>query len=76
VNQFGGLQGMPGRLIAQVATRHAAQVVIDQWHQLVERRLIPLSPFNQPLRNLIWRYFRHYSCFEACELPVDYMADS
>ena len=42
--------------LAQRAAGQAAQLVVNQGHQLIERRLIPLAPINEDLCDVI----RHF----------------
>jgi hypothetical protein len=44
MHQVCRLQRMTGALIAQVMARLAVQLLIDEWHQRVERRLVSVAP--------------------------------
>jgi hypothetical protein len=60
VHQRGGLQGVPGPLLTQVAARQSPQFVVDDRKQLVERSLIAAAPLDQQLRHAgRWTLLRH-----------------
>jgi len=44
VHERGGLQCVPGALVPHVPTRHAVQLLVDEWRQTIEGRRISASP--------------------------------
>ena len=51
VDQRSRLQGMAGRLLAQIARGTAAQIAVDERHQPFRRRLRALAPGLEQLRD-------------------------
>src|ERR1700730_3771240 len=55
VDQRARVQGVPGALVAKVVVRQAVQLLIDQWGQFFECRLVAITPGNQQLRDVLRR---------------------
>ena len=53
MNECGRLKGVPRRLAAKMAARHAAQFVVDERDQAVERRGVSLAPGQEQVRYLV-----------------------
>src|SRR5687768_13801941 len=49
---------MPDPFVTQVARCLTAQFVIDDWHQLIKRFLVALTPAHEQLRYVLWQ-LRH-----------------
>jgi hypothetical protein len=49
VDQRSGLKRVAGAFTAHVTAGEPVQFVVDEWIQLIERRLIPLAPLGEQL---------------------------
>src|SRR5882762_9724708 len=58
------LQGVPGLLMSQVVVRQAVQLLINQWRQFFECRLVTIAPGDEQLRDL-FRRARWHTDFRA-----------
>ena len=55
IDQRRRLHQVAGPLVAHEMMRQPAQFLVDERHQLIERRLISASPGEQQLRYFLWR---------------------
>jgi hypothetical protein len=44
INQSAGLKGMARAFVSQVSLRHAVQLVVNHWHEPIERALLAFAP--------------------------------
>src|SRR5262249_15747644 len=54
VNECGWFQSMIAALTFEITSCETTQLLIHQWHQLIERAFVTLSPINQQPGYLIW----------------------
>src|SRR5262249_41654234 len=54
VDKGRGLQRVACALPAHIVPGEPAELVVDEWHQLVERRFVSITPVNQQLSYVSW----------------------
>src|SRR5262245_14093997 len=59
VDKRRGLQRMAGAFAAHLLFRKPAQFAVNQWYQLIHRRLITIAPGQEQLGNFVWVWLWH-----------------
>src|SRR5262249_4637208 len=59
VDQRGRLQSVASPFVRHLAMCHPPQLLVNNWHQLVERLAITRSPLAKELCDLFWERLRH-----------------
>src|ERR1700674_832096 len=73
VDQRTRLQGVPGALVAKVMVRQAVQLLIDQWGQFFECRLVALTPGDEQLGDLFRRACGHTDFPESSSISTIFL---
>ena len=59
VDERGRLQGVTGTFVTHLALRDAAQLSVDEWQELYERRPIAFAPIGEQLGDFLRRHVGH-----------------
>ena len=69
MGQGAGLQDVPGSLAAQLPPGDSAEIIVDQRHQVAQRRLIPLAPRHEQAADILAIPCRHIEAILP-EIPL------
>lgn len=68
MDESGGLESVPKALAGHITTRGRVELVVHEWHEFLQGRLIALAPSSQETRDFVRRYLTH-KLLRLCNLP-------